>query len=141
MTNRSRSVPCALAVVRNDQFKRCPGVHRPGRSGAWTGVYALRAMNIRFVGWVPVIAMVLSLVPSFGQADPARNSIERNRAAMCAKADADGDSYRPFVCDARCDCLAGLVAAGEPIGLNHGWPSTSPVGVPARRRRTASDGG
>jgi hypothetical protein len=40
---------------------------------------------------------------------PSINSINtelhRNRAAMCAKADADGDSYRPFVCDARCDCI------------------------------------
>ena len=31
--------------------------------------------------------------------------LERTRAAMCAKSDFDGDSYRPFVCDPRCDCL------------------------------------
>ena len=38
---------------------------------------------------------------------PSVNSIntELHRNRTCAKADADGDSYRPFVCDARCDCI------------------------------------
>jgi hypothetical protein len=50
----------------------------------------------------------LLALPALAQR-PSVNSINtelhRNRAAMCAKADADGDSYRPFVCDARCDCI------------------------------------
>jgi hypothetical protein len=51
--------------------------------------------------------LVLAL-PAFAER-PSVNSINtelhRNRTAMCAKADADGDSYRPFVCDARCGCI------------------------------------
>jgi hypothetical protein len=39
-------------------------------------------------------------------AQGTRDSLERHREAMCAKADVDGDSYRPFVCDPRCDCLS-----------------------------------
>lgn len=41
--------------------------------------------------------------PSLGSVNA---ELHRNRDAMCAKADADGDSYRPFVCDARCDCIS-----------------------------------
>lgn len=37
----------------------------------------------------------------------------RTNAAVCAKADADGDSYRPFVCSARCDCFDAATLEAE----------------------------
>jgi len=38
-----------------------------------------------------------------------RLSLERLAEAICEKADADGDSYRPKVCQPRCDCLEDLL--------------------------------
>jgi hypothetical protein len=60
-------------------------------------------IGIRSMFWLVVTVIPWVVVVGAAHAQPARNSVERNRAAMCAKADADGDSYRPFVCDARCD--------------------------------------
>jgi hypothetical protein len=44
--------------------------------------------------------------PSISTIDAAQ---KRMNAAICAKADADGDTYRPFSCEPRCDCLAPLL--------------------------------
>jgi hypothetical protein len=67
--------------------------------------------------------------------------VERNRAAMCAKADFDGDSYRPFVCDPRCGCLepdflAELVSCSETspgtfVASQSGPPSSCVVPAPS----------
>jgi len=58
------------------------------RCGAWLG-----AALLAFVALTPV------------RAQQPRHSFERVVAAMCAKADVDGDSYRPIFCDRRCDCV------------------------------------
>ncbi len=43
--------------------------------------------------------------PSIGAIDAQQ---QRITAAICAKADVDGDTYRPFVCEPRCDCTQAL---------------------------------
>jgi hypothetical protein len=43
-----------------------------------------------------------------------RPSIEHSVAAMCLKADVDGDSYRPYVCEPSCDALAANIATLDP---------------------------
>jgi hypothetical protein len=41
-----------------------------------------------------------------GPAGPPGPSGDLVAEAVCAKSDVDGDSYRPFVCEPRCDCIA-----------------------------------
>jgi len=53
-----------------------------------------------------------------GEARPSLGALEEeilfSRAANCAKADVDGDAYRPAYCPPRCDCLsAATIAAVE----------------------------
>jgi cysteine-rich repeat protein len=57
------------------------------------------AAMVVLVSWVAVTA---APGPSAGQ---DRLSLDALKVAMCEKADFDGDTYRPKVCDARCDCL------------------------------------
>jgi len=52
--------------------------------------------------------------------------IARTKAAICAKADADGDTYRPFVCTPRCDCLADLLTQADAAGAQASCQETSP---------------
>jgi hypothetical protein len=47
-----------------------------------------------------------------GPAGPPGPSGDLVVEALCAKSDFDGDSYRPFVCDPRCGCLAPEFIAG-----------------------------
>ena len=71
-------------------------------------------------GLCSVLGLSLLLVALPARAQPAppdpqvglKVEMERTRAAMCAKADVDGDSYRPFVCDARCPCLDTEIVEG-----------------------------
>jgi hypothetical protein len=60
-----------------------------------------------------VVAVLFAAIPAAAQQRPSVSSLDaaqkRMNAAICAKADADGDSYRPFSCDPRCDCLAPLL--------------------------------
>lgn len=65
---------------------------------------------------VLVVAQLLS--PQLAAADDPRPSLERIEAANCAKADVDGDSYRPIYCEARCDCpvAAAALAAADACG-------------------------
>jgi hypothetical protein len=64
------------------------------------------------------LLVLLAIAPALAQQRPSVNSIDaaqkRLTAAVCAKADADGDTYRPFTCDPRCDCLGPLFEAGAP---------------------------
>src|SRR5262245_36747493 len=57
--------------------------------------------------------LALAVLPAAAQQKPSVKSVDaaqkRTNAAICAKADADGDSYRPFVCQPRCDCLAPML--------------------------------
>ncbi|MEZ4332614.1 MAG: hypothetical protein R3F35_12705 [Myxococcota bacterium] len=67
--------------------------------------------------------------PAFGQTRPSIGRIDaqqtRLEAALCAKADADGDAYRPFVCPARCDCFQTL---GVPSSCQETSPGTYQIG-------------
>jgi hypothetical protein len=56
---------------------------------------------------------------------------KRMTAAICAKADADGDSYRPFVCTPRCDCLAGLLDSQSPQSCDETTPGSFAIEFPA----------
>jgi len=60
--------------------------------------------------------------PSISAIDAAQ---DRLTAAICAKADADGDTYRPFVCTPRCDCTQGL---GVPSSCQQTSPGTYQLG-------------
>ena len=64
--------------------------------------------------------LCVSLLASLPAASVERPSVasvdaqqKRTNVAICAKADADGDSYRPFVCTPRCDCFAAVRAQGN----------------------------
>jgi len=53
------------------------------------------------------VTLLLCLLVS-GEANAQnRPTLEGLTDALCAKADRDGDTHRPEVCEARCDCLAG----------------------------------
>ncbi|MBK7952434.1 MAG: hypothetical protein IPK00_27685 [Deltaproteobacteria bacterium] len=54
--------------------------------------------------------------PSIGAIDARQSRLE---AAICAKSDVDGDTYRPFVCPARCDCF-------QPLGVPSSCQETAP---------------
>jgi len=57
----------------------------------------------------PSFAAALGLVLLLTQpalAQQERPSLSRIEEAMCAKAGVDGDTYRPFFCPPRCDCLS-----------------------------------
>lgn len=49
--------------------------------------------------------LLLLAAPAVGQ---DRLSLERMKEAICEKADADAESFRPKICDPRCDCLDGV---------------------------------
>ena len=52
-----------------------------------------------------------------GRLASAETELSRAEAALCAKADADGETYRPYFCSPRCDCLpllAGAISCDEP---------------------------
>jgi hypothetical protein len=84
-------------------------------------------MTRRFDTWLVLCAaLTLAVTTSHAQAPESRLSLERTVAAICAKADADGDSYRPFVCDPRCDCLADAVALAGAIGPSNACEETAP---------------
>lgn len=72
---------------------------------------------------------ILLAAPAFAQSRPSIGKIDaqqsRLEAAICAKADADGDSYRPFVCPARCDCFQTL---GVPSSCQETSPGTYQIG-------------
>lgn len=63
----------------------------------------------------------------FAQERPSLQALEQqqllDRAANCAKADIDGDSYRPFYCDAVCMC------AGQELSGTIDVCSVSPAGA------------
>ncbi len=65
----------------------------------------------------------LAATAALAQSRPSVAAIDaqqqRFTAAICAKADADGDSYRPFVCEPRCDCFL-------PLGVPSSCQETSP---------------
>jgi len=65
--------------------------------------------------------------PSINSVDAAQ---KRTNAAICAKADADGDSYRPFVCDPRCDCLAPFLIQTAPTVCDESSPGVFDVAAP-----------
>ena len=78
---------------------------------------------------------LLSALPAGAQQGrPSINSVDaaqkRTNAAICAKADADGDSYRPFVCDPRCDCLAPVLLQGSPTVCDESSPGVFEIGTP-----------
>lgn len=50
---------------------------------------------------------------------------DRLTAAICAKAEVDGDSYRPFVCTPRCDCFQTL---GVPSSCSETSPGNFQIG-------------
>jgi hypothetical protein len=50
--------------------------------------------------------------PSISTIDAAQ---KRMNAAICAKADADGDTYRPFSCEPRCDCFGPQLVTGAVV--------------------------
>jgi hypothetical protein len=50
-------------------------------------------------------AALLLMIPG-GAVGQERASLERLETWACAKADADGDSFRPGFCDPRCDCFS-----------------------------------
>jgi hypothetical protein len=56
---------------------------------------------------------------------------KRMTAAICAKADADGDSYRPFICTPRCDCLADQLASQTPQSCEETEPGSFSIDFPA----------
>jgi hypothetical protein len=64
--------------------------------------------------------------PSISSVDAAQ---KRTNAAICAKADADGDSYRPFVCEPRCDCLAEVLLQSPPNLCDESSPGVFDIGA------------
>lgn len=60
--------------------------------------------------------------PSIGGIDAQQKRLE---AAICAKSDVDGDTYRPFVCQPRCDCFQTL---GVPSSCQQTSPGTYLIG-------------
>lgn len=60
--------------------------------------------------------------PSIGGIDAQQKRLE---AAICAKADVDGDTYRPFVCPPRCDCFQTL---GVPSSCQQPSPGSYLIG-------------
>jgi len=76
--------------------------------------------------------ILLAATPVGAQAPrPSINSVDaaqkRTNAAICAKADADADSYRPFVCDPRCDCLAPFLLQIAPTACDESSPGVFDV--------------
>jgi hypothetical protein len=76
---------------------------------------------------------LLSAVSAEAQQRPSLSSLDaaqkRTNSAMCAKADADGDSYRPFFCDPRCDCLAPLLLQGSPNICEESSPGVFDIAI------------
>jgi hypothetical protein len=83
--------------------------------------------------WVSLLAATVASAqqrPTLAGVDAEQ---KRTNAAICAKADADGDSYRPFVCEPRCDCLASALQSGSPRSCSATAPGDFLIefGVPA----------
>lgn len=59
------------------------------------------------ISWL--VLALLGALPAAAER-PSINSLnkelKRTKDAICAKADADGDTYRPFVCEPRCGCFS-----------------------------------
>ena len=68
------------------------------------------------------VAALAQSRPSIGGIDAQQKRLE---AAICAKADVDGDTYRPFVCQPRCDCFQ---AVGVPSSCQQTSPGTYLIG-------------
>lgn len=77
---------------------------------------------------------LFSALPAEAQVRPSLSSVDaaqkRTNAAICAKADADGDSYRPFVCDPRCDCLAPILLQTSPTVCEESSPGVFDIAAP-----------
>lgn len=82
-----------------------------------------------------LVAVLAALPASAQQQRPSINTIDaaqkRLNAAICAKADADEDTYRPFVCEPRCDCLAGLLQSASPVSCDETAPGKFSIRFPA----------
>lgn len=85
-----------------------------------------------------VVILPSALLAAQAAAQTPRLSLERVEEALCEKADADGDSFRPKLCDPRCDCLTasilsavnactetspGIFVAEEAIPAHDAWCS------------------
>lgn len=75
------------------------------------------------------VALLLLAASVAAQSRPSISALDarqdRMEAALCAKADADGDTYRPYVCPARCDCFQAL---GVPSSCQESSPGTYQIG-------------
>lgn len=92
------------------------------------------------IGWIEAVAAAILLL-GVETASAQRPSLveqearlDETQAALCAKADADADTYRPYFCPPRCDCLANLTLADSCISPSPGeiLVQTAPDVIPAR---------
>ncbi len=79
-----------------------------------------------------LVGFLALALPASAQQRPSVSSLDaaqkRMNAAICAKADADGDTYRPFTCDPRCDCLAPLLLQFTPTTCEETAPGVFGIG-------------
>jgi len=86
-------------------------------------------MNRMIPTVLALVAFAVVPAPAAAQSRPSIAAIEaeqqRLEAAICAKSDVDGDTYRPFVCEPRCSCTQNL---GVPSSCQHPSPGTYLLG-------------
>lgn len=68
-------------------------------------------------------AILMLLSPPAGAQTNMRPSIEHGVTAICLKADVEGDSYRPYVCDPHCEHLSDEIAT---LDASHTCKEPSP---------------
>src|SRR5687768_6189840 len=65
----------------------------------------MRRLLLVTLGTFLLLGVPASLLTAAPKPNPLETELNRVKNAICAKADADQDDYRPFVCQARCGCL------------------------------------